>query len=94
MPHAVKTAVSLPREDFQHLEAIRKRTHQSRSKILLEALHAWLRLKEQEMLEQRYVAGYQRHPEALGDLEAFYTVGLASFSKGRRTIIRRSKGRW
>lgn len=90
MPQAVKTAISLPKEDFQYLEEIRKRTHQSRSKILLEALHTWLRLREQEALEQRYVAGYERHPEVVGDLEAFYKVGLASFSKGRRTIGRRS----
>ena len=81
MAAAVKTAISLPREAFQRLEAIRKRTGQSRSRVLLTAFRAWLRLMEQQAMEQRYAAGYARHPELVADVEGFYRVGLAAFDK-------------
>lgn len=83
MSHVVKTAISLPKEDFEQLEAVRKRTHTSRSRIVREALQTVWKLQEQEALEQRYAAGYQRHPELAGDLEVFYKAGLASFTKAR-----------
>ena len=83
MATAVKTAISFPREEFQRLEAIRKRTHQSRSRILLAAFQNWLKLKEQEALELRYVAGYERQPEVVADLEGFYRAGLASLAQDR-----------
>lgn len=83
MSHAVKTAISLPKEDFDRLESIRKRTHASRSRIVLQALQTLWKLTEREALEQRYLAGYQQHPEAAGELEVFYKTGLASFTKER-----------
>jgi len=83
MAVAVKTAISLPRGEFQRLEAIRKRTRQSRSRILLVAFRAWLKLKEQEILEQRYVAGYLRQPEMAADVEGLYRVSLSEFAQGQ-----------
>ena len=83
MPSTLKTAISFPRMEFHRLEAIRKRTHQSRSRILLEAFRSWLRLKEQEALEERYTAGYAREPELVADLEGFYKAGLASLGEER-----------
>ena len=78
MSHVVKTAVSLPREDFERLEAIRRRTHTSRSKLLVEAFRLMAARQQREALEERYVAGYRRHPEVVGDLRPFYHAGLAS----------------
>jgi hypothetical protein len=81
MSVAVKTAISLPRRDFDQLELFRKRTHISRSKIMLEALRTWLRLQHQAALEQRYVEGYERQPDRVSDVNAFYRAGLASLSE-------------
>ena len=83
MALAVKTAISLPRAEFQRLEMIRKRTHQSRSRILLAAFRSWLKFKEEEALEQRYVAGYEREPEVVADMEGFYKAGLSSLAQER-----------
>lgn len=81
MSVAVKTAISLPKQDFDQLELVRKRTHISRSKIMQEALRTWLRLQQQAALEQRYVEGYERRPDRVADVEAFYRAGLASLSE-------------
>jgi len=80
MPATLKTAISLTKEDFERLEVIRKQTHTSRSQVLREAFRTWLKLREQEALEQRYVAGYERYPEIPKDLHAFYQAGLASLA--------------
>ncbi len=80
MPLAVKTAISLPKPDFDQLEAIRKRTHTSRSAVMQEALRTWLRLQQHAALEQCYAAGYERHPDRVADVEAFYRAGLAGVS--------------
>lgn len=81
MPSTVKTAISLPKPAFDQLEAIRKRTHSSRSRIMQEALRTWIRLQQQAALERRYVEGYARHPDRVADVEAFYRAGLASMAK-------------
>ena len=40
-----------------------------------------LKLREQAVLEQRYVAGYARQPELVADVEGFYRVGLAGLAQ-------------
>lgn len=81
MSLSVKTAISFPREEFRQLESICRRTHQSRSRVLLAAFRGWLRLKEQEALEERYEAGYARQPELVADVTGWYQAGLASLAK-------------
>lgn len=83
MAHAVRTAISLPKEDFKILEAIRKKLDKSRSQVFLEALRAWFHRLKTEDLERRYVEGYRKKPEDPAELEAFYKAGLASFPKER-----------
>ena len=83
MATSVKTAISLPREEFHRLEVVRKRTRQSRSRILLAAFRGWLKAQEQAALEQRYVAGYAREPEVVADVEGFYRAGLSSLAQDR-----------
>ncbi len=78
MAVAIRTAISFPQEVFQRLETIRKRTRQSRSRILLVAFQNWLKQQETDALEQRYVDGYARQPEIAADVEGFYRAGLAS----------------
>ena len=81
MPATVKTAISLPKPAFDQLEAIRKRLHSSRSRIIQEALRTWIRVQRQAALERRYVAGYARHPDRVAEVEAFYRAGLASLAE-------------
>ncbi|MBI4597554.1 MAG: hypothetical protein HY737_04035 [Candidatus Omnitrophica bacterium] len=81
MAQAVKTAISFPRSEFTRLEQLCKRTHHSRSRILLMAFRTWLRMREQEALEERYVAGYARHPELAADVEGYYKAGLTSLAR-------------
>jgi hypothetical protein len=81
MSRAIKTAISLPWEEFRMIESLRRETHQSRSKILLEAIHTWLKVRKVEELERRYVKGYQKHPERVSDVEGFYRAGLVSFDE-------------
>lgn len=81
--HRIKTAISLPQEDFQLVETLRKQTHKSRSQILLEAFHAWLEGHRQEALETRYEEAYRKHPEKLGDIEALVKAGTPAWGKER-----------
>src|ERR1019366_2277842 len=75
----VKTAISMPREDFSLVEAVRKRLHRTRSEILLEAFRAWVKQGKVEELERNYAEGYASHPEKLADIEAFMAAGLAAW---------------
>ncbi len=81
MAKAIKTAISLPLEEFQFIESVRKKTHQSRSRILLEAIHTWLAVRKREELDQKYIQGYQKHPERKSDLDRFFHASLPSFGE-------------
>lgn len=63
MAHAVRTAISLPIEDFKLLETMRKKLDKSRSQVFREALRAWIRKIKTAELERRYVEGYRKKPE-------------------------------
>lgn len=81
MGMTVKTAISLPRPVFRQIEAIRRRTHWSRSQILLEAFQMWLNGQRDKELERRYAEGYRRHPESKAEMEAWLKASLSSWDK-------------
>ena len=81
MARAIKTAISLPWQEFQFIESVRKQTHQSRSRILLEAIHTWLEVRKREELDQKYIQGYQKHPEKKSDLDGHFFASLPSFGE-------------
>ncbi len=81
MERTVRTAISLPIEDFKAMEAIRKRTHRGRSEILKEALRQWLKRLESERCMRRYEEGYRKHPEDHREIEAFSEAGLEVMAK-------------
>ena len=60
---AVKVAISLPKEDFKLLEAIRKRIGISRSALIDRAIRSWLAKQEEKEMVRQYIEGYKRHPE-------------------------------
>ena len=79
MQKSVKTAISLPWEDFKIIESLRKKNHQSRSEIIREAIHVWLKVNKTKVLEGFYKQGYHQFPEKAPELEAFFKIGLASW---------------
>ena len=79
MSRAVKTAISLPLEEFKMIEVLRRKNHQSRSEVIREAIHTWLKVRKTKSLEQKYVEGYRKHPEKSSEVEAFFRTGLGVF---------------
>ena len=75
MAKMVKTAITIPREEFKVLEAVRKKTGKSRSQIIVEALRAWLARRRIEELEKSYEEGYRKKPECLAEIEALMRAG-------------------
>ncbi|MBI1977015.1 MAG: ribbon-helix-helix protein, CopG family [Candidatus Omnitrophica bacterium] len=81
MSKVIKTAISLPLQEFKIIESLRRQTRQSRSKILLEAIHTWLKARKNQELERRYVEGYRRHPEKITEVGALLKAGIANFNE-------------
>lgn len=79
MSHTIKTAITLPYEDFQRIESIRRKTRKSRSRIILEAIRSWFHRNTLTEAEERYIRGYEKHPEEEGEISVFYKAGLASW---------------
>ena len=77
---AAKIAVSLPDELYRALEGARRRTGQSRSALVQEAVRDWLRRQARGELVHEYEEGYRRSPEAADEIEAALAtaVGLLS----------------
>ena len=83
MAHSVRTAISLPKEEYKRLEETRKKLGKSRSEVFQEALRQWFHRLEEKRLEALYVKGYRQRPEKSKDLEPFFRAGLASIAKDR-----------
>ncbi|MBI4218231.1 MAG: ribbon-helix-helix protein, CopG family [Elusimicrobia bacterium] len=81
MTHSVRTAISLPREDFKHLESLRKKLDKSRSEIFQDAIRHLFRKFENDKLERRYVQGYRRKPENTSEFDAMLKASLPAFPK-------------
>lgn len=75
-----KVAVSVPKEKLQAVEQWRHTLGLTRSAVFTEALSLWLRQKEEQKLEERYLKGYQRKPERVIDVEPLFRTGLSSFT--------------
>jgi metal-responsive CopG/Arc/MetJ family transcriptional regulator len=64
----VKVAISLPREEFEALEQVRKRLGISRSALISRALRSWLEDQGEEEPIRRYLEGYRREPETAEEI--------------------------
>ena len=67
---AVKVAITIPQEEYRQVEAIRKRTRSSRSRVILRALESWLAARRELELDRRYREAYRRRPETKAQIEA------------------------
>ena len=63
MRKSAKFAVSLPWEEFQELEAVRRKAGLSRSGFLLMTIRAWRETRLKERQVRAYENGYRNKPE-------------------------------
>ncbi|MFQ5794982.1 MAG: ribbon-helix-helix protein, CopG family [Candidatus Bipolaricaulia bacterium] len=70
----VKVAVSLPKEEFQAVEQLRKQLEISRSALITEAIRYWLNAKQKEEEIRHYIEGYQRYPETAEEISEVATI--------------------
>lgn len=75
MAKTVKTAITIPREEFKIVEAVRKKIGKSRSQIIVEALRLWLASRRVEEMERSYEEGYRKKPECLAEIDALMKAG-------------------
>ncbi|MBF0493015.1 MAG: hypothetical protein HQM15_09570 [Deltaproteobacteria bacterium] len=81
MEYSVKTAISLPKEDFLKIEAYRKKNKKSRSEVIQEAVHQWFENHALQEKEQQYMQGYAQKPEEAQEIEPFFKAGLGAWKK-------------
>ena len=76
---ATKVAVSLPDNLYRAVEQARKKSGKSRSAVMQDALHHWLRQQEQAVLIREYEAGYQKKPESKQEVKAAEASAIRLF---------------
>ena len=81
---AVKLAISLPPEDFQEMEKLRRKFKASRSAVVRQALRTDFQVRRQQALVRQYVEGYRRYPESPGELVGFEQAQLDAFPLEKR----------
>lgn len=67
---SVKVAISLPRDTWKKLEAVRRERGETRSALFLEAAHLWLENRDRQARIRRYEEGYRRMPESPEEVAA------------------------
>lgn len=71
-----KVAITLPEDQFAAIERIRRRQRQPRSRIIQQAVAAYLSQEGLKDLLDAYEEGYRRKPEAVAEADA-YARGVA-----------------
>ena len=74
-PKTAKVTISLPKQTLDQVERLRHEIGLARSEAVLEALRFWLRAKEDQELEEKYVRGYRRKPERPSEVEPLFRAG-------------------
>ena len=77
---ATKVAVSLPDNLYRAVEQARKKSGKSRSAVMQDALHHWLRQQEQAVLILEYEAGYRKKPESKREVKAAEASAVQLFA--------------
>lgn len=71
-----KVAFSLPQPLYRTVEQARRRTRQSRSAVMQEALRLWIERDQEATRIRQYVDGYRKKPEAPGEVAGLEAAGL------------------
>ena len=80
MAKSVKFAVSIPGDEFDELETLRKKKRLTRSEFIRETFRLWKRETEKRRLVKVYEEGYRKIPENLRDMEAWGRASLGSLT--------------
>ena len=70
----VKVAVSLPEEEYRHVEKLRKELRISRSAVITRALKSWIASSRNQERVRAYVDGYRRVPETDEESKVFESL--------------------
>lgn len=81
MQKTSKIAISLPKEDFDKIEKLRKKLRLERSAIIDKAIRFWLRYLEQQDLIKRYEQGYRKKPESVQEIKAMEEAQADAFAE-------------
>lgn len=76
MRRAAKVAISIPSEDLERLEALRREMDLGRSEIIATAIRFWLKWMERQELIRRYSAGYRKNPEKAAEIKSLEAASL------------------
>ncbi len=66
-----KLGITLPEDQFAAIERLRRRSRQPRSRIIQQAVAAYLAQEGLKDLVDAYEEGYRRAPEPVADAEAY-----------------------
>lgn len=77
MAKTMKTAITIPKEDYAMIEALRKQTGKSRSQILIDAFHEMTKAQRIREKEAQYAEGYRRMPETKEEIQDISRVSDA-----------------
>jgi len=80
MAKSVKFAVSIPGNEFEELETLRKKKRLTRSEFIRETLKLWKEETEKRRLVRIYEEGYRNVPENLRDVEAWERASLSALT--------------
>lgn len=63
MRNSIKFTVSIPREEYDEMEAIRKKAGATRSAFFLGAFRTWKEAAKRDRAVKAYISGYRESPE-------------------------------
>jgi metal-responsive CopG/Arc/MetJ family transcriptional regulator len=81
MSKGSRVAISLPSDLLHAVERERRSKGQSRSEFVRLALREFLEAGNRREALDRYIRGYERHPETPAEIEAEGAIGLAALAE-------------
>lgn len=80
MIKSTKIAISIPKDNFDKIEAMRKKMGLQRSALIDRAICFWLNSMEQQEMIKKYEKGYRAIPESVAEAEALEKLSADAFS--------------
>ncbi len=79
MRNTLKVAISLPKEDYNRLERLRRQLGFGRSAIIDKAIRFWLDYRDKAESIKRYQEGYRKNPEVIQEAEGMERAAAEAF---------------
>jgi len=79
MQRTTKIAISLPKDDFNRIEEIRKELGSQRSAVVDMAIRFWFKSLDAKKKIMRYEEGYRKKPESVEEIKAMEKVSAEAF---------------